>query len=132
MFIQRLISRRAESQNGKFRGQKQTPKEFEDVEYDRLASKYARDLMRINNGHREYGNVKKKNMIRSQKAELDLSGLLKNHKSVSEFTSGMEASQTFKQSNFVKRTFGSSDMGAENGAKQPKAKIIKKDMSIFD
>ncbi len=54
------------------RAQNQELKEFEDVEYDKLASKYQRDLKRINNGHREYGNVKKKNILRSQKMELDL------------------------------------------------------------
>lgn len=39
---------------------------------DRLKSKYARDLKRISNNHKEYGNVAKKNKLRSQKADLDL------------------------------------------------------------
>ena len=43
-----------------------------DDDYDYLKSKYARDLKRISNGHREYGNVAKKNKLRSQKATLDL------------------------------------------------------------
>ena len=47
-------------------------KEFEDEEYDRLASKYARDLKRLTNNHMEYGNVTKKNKLRSQKADIDL------------------------------------------------------------
>ncbi len=50
----------------------QKKKEFENVEYDRLASKYARDLKRLTNNHREYGNVIKKNKQRSQKVDIDL------------------------------------------------------------
>ena len=44
----------------------------EDQEYDKLSSKYARDLKRLSNGHKEYGNVIKKNKMKSQKAEVDL------------------------------------------------------------
>jgi len=43
-----------------------------DDDYDRLSTKYARDLKRISNNHKEYGNVAKKNKLRSQKADLDL------------------------------------------------------------
>jgi len=43
-----------------------------DEDYDRLSSKYARDLKRISNGHKEYGNVIKKNKLKSQKANMDL------------------------------------------------------------
>lgn len=116
----------------KARRQNYTPKEFEDVEYDRLASKYQRDLKRINNGHMEYGNVKKKNAQRAQKMELDLSGLLKNHKSISEHSSGTEASASFKQSNMSsKRTYSNSSSDRASEPK-PKPKIVKRDMRIFD
>jgi hypothetical protein len=47
-------------------------KDFEDDDYDRLASKYARDMKRLTNNHREYGNVVKKNKLRSQKVDIDL------------------------------------------------------------
>jgi hypothetical protein len=67
-----VLATRRTDVSGKLGSIKKTQKEFEDVEYDRLASKYARDLKRINNGHREYGNVKKKNVMRSQKVDLDL------------------------------------------------------------
>jgi hypothetical protein len=40
--------------------------------YDPLDSKYKRDLKRLSNGHKEYGNVIKKNKLKSQKANLDL------------------------------------------------------------
>jgi hypothetical protein len=43
-----------------------------DEEYDRLSTKYARDLKRLTNNHKEYGNVVKKNKLRSQKADIDL------------------------------------------------------------
>ena len=39
---------------------------------DPLKSKFARDLKRLNNNHREYGNVIKKNKLRSQKQSMDL------------------------------------------------------------
>ena len=35
-------------------------------------SKYKRDLKRLSNGHKEYGNVMKKNKLKSQKTNLDL------------------------------------------------------------
>ena len=44
----------------------------EDQEYDKLSSKYARDLKRLSNGHKEYGNVIKKNKLKSQRADVDL------------------------------------------------------------
>ena len=47
-------------------------KSREDQEYDRLSSKYARDLKRLSNGHKEYGNVIKKNKLKSQRADVDL------------------------------------------------------------
>ena len=51
---------------------KQTKTNDYDEDYDRLSSKYARDLKRISNGHKEYGNVIKKNKSKSQKANMDL------------------------------------------------------------
>lgn len=81
----------------------------------------------------EYGNVKKKNAQRAQKMEMDLSGLLKNHKSISEHSSGTEASASFKQSNMsAKRTFSNSSSDRASFEPKPKPKIVKKDMSIFD
>ena len=50
----------------------QETKDCEKKSNDRLSSKYARDLKRISNNHKEYGNVAKKNKLRSQKADLDL------------------------------------------------------------
>ena len=47
-----------------------------DQDNDPLSTKYARDLKRISNNHKEYGNVAKKNKLRSQKADLDLRYLL--------------------------------------------------------
>lgn len=41
-------------------------------DYDPLDSKYKRDLKRLSNGHKEYGNVMKKNKLKSQKTNLDL------------------------------------------------------------
>jgi ATP-dependent RNA helicase DDX31/DBP7 len=43
-----------------------------DQEYDKLGSKYARDLKRLSHGHKEYGNVIKKNKMKSQRADVDL------------------------------------------------------------
>ncbi len=69
-----------ESNNGKFQKNtknfsnkknfEQNPSYNEDI--DHLNSKYARDLKRLSNNHKEYGNVAKKNKLRSQKANLDL------------------------------------------------------------
>ena len=39
---------------------------------DKFESKQARDMKRLSNNHREYGNVAKKNKLKSQKANLDL------------------------------------------------------------
>lgn len=39
---------------------------------DKLASKHARDMKRLSNAHKEYGNVAKKNKLKSQQATLDL------------------------------------------------------------
>jgi hypothetical protein len=51
---------------------KNKSKSKEDDQYEKILSKYSRDLKRLSNGHKEYGNVTKKNKMRSQKANLDL------------------------------------------------------------
>ena len=56
----------------KFKRSIKTDQKSHDDAYDRLSTKYARDLKRISNNHKEYGNVAKKNKLRSQKADLDL------------------------------------------------------------
>ena len=54
------------------------------------------------------------------------SGLLKNHKGVSEFSTGMEENSVFKQSNnFAKRTF--TEVSSERVSTKPvKVKVPKK------
>ena len=47
-------------------------KNKKDDDYDPLDTKYKRDMKRLSNGHKEYGNVIKKNKIKSQKANVDL------------------------------------------------------------
>jgi ATP-dependent RNA helicase DDX31/DBP7 len=39
---------------------------------DKLESRQARDIKRLSNNHREYGNVAKKNKVKSQRTNLDL------------------------------------------------------------
>lgn len=104
---------------------------------DRLASKHARDLKRTSNGHREYGNVTKKIKLNSQRAGLDLSGLLTNHKDVSEYSSGIgdgmsnKRSQSSMSSN--RKSFERSHIKApDQNPEVKKPKIVKKNMAIFD
>ena len=112
-------------------------------EYDPLKTKYARDLKRLSNGHREYGNVVKKNKLKSQKADMDLSGLLRRSKTVSEYSSGI-GGQTINEkrpATGVKRPLPSSSATSNHGetrrerdpsVKKPPIKIFKKNLDIFD
>ncbi|CAF0782079.1 unnamed protein product [Brachionus calyciflorus] len=83
---------------------------------DKLGSKHARDLKRISNGHKEYGNVTKKNKQNSQRTNLDLSGLLKNHKQISEYSSGFEKNSNNKRprSSMMPTTGSQSGSKSEN------------------
>jgi hypothetical protein len=131
-----------------------TNKRFDTEKRDHFGSKHARDLKRLSNNHREYGNVAKKNKQRAQRADLDLSGLLRRHKSVDEFSSGFDSAsnRTGHQrsgksiQNKDKRSIGmaivpsrnnsqsngSSDNQLDGMKAKQKPKIIKKNMDIFD
>jgi hypothetical protein len=105
-------------------------------EYDPLKSKYARDLKRLSHGHREYGNVVKKNKLKSQKMDIDLSGLLKRSKNVSEYSSGLGGQREINERRpgaGVKRTLAAANGESAGGrSKKPAIKIFKKNLDIFD